>query len=149
MGGAWQPPNEQRRQGRRNQSIESLQLGRSSQAVESSRESGVGQRPWQRRRLQAGPSDEQLQEGHREGGREAARADQGNRQGWRRLVPGFLRRNVSGAVGRSGAGQGEHAAAPPGLQAGLPVLGSISIPGMPGREAALSGNHALCKPFCC
>ncbi|KAL3148974.1 hypothetical protein ABBQ32_001830 [Trebouxia sp. C0010 RCD-2024] len=91
LGGAWQAPTSQGRgrpspgpgiQGDR----PSWPLSRDSL---SSRDGGGSQRPWQRRRVQAEPTEGQPA---REGVSEVSRAEGSFSQGWRRLVPRFMRR---------------------------------------------------------
>ena len=99
LGGAWQPSAQGLRPSQRDRQV---QGNSQSQPVarENSRDSGVSQRPWQRRRVQAEASDEQPAA---EAEREAVRADQGGPQGWRRLVPRFLRRGSSSQAGQDAA----------------------------------------------
>ena len=107
LGGGLQPPpppppqdsgqaltvSQQAQEARRNQSLARESLG--------SRDGGGSQRPWQRRRMQAEPSHHQLAASDAP---EASRADSSFSQGWRRLVPRFLRRGDSGQAGQGSGG---------------------------------------------
>lgn len=125
LGGAWQPSpapplpppqsrgqaltRSQQAQGRRH----SQPLARDSL---SSTDGGGSQRPWQRRRTQAEPSDGPLLTS--EGPQEAARAEGSFSQGWRRLVPRFLRRGDSSQAGHDPAELGRSQHVPSGQQGG-------------------------------
>ena len=65
--------------------------------------------------MQAGPSDEQLAA---EGGQESSRADSSFSQGWRRLVPRFLRRGDPGQAGQDSPGTGASQNVPSGQPGG-------------------------------
>ena len=99
LGGPSQPP--QQGPGSR-QVNRQAEADRQNQPLsrESSRESGVSQRPWQRRRVQAEASETQPPV---EAVNNIDQADRNSQQGWRRLVPRFLRRGDSGQAGGTAA----------------------------------------------
>lgn len=123
LGGAWQafssPPPAPQGRGQASNGPQQAQGDRHSQALAreslGSRDGGGSQRPRQRRRMQAEPSDEQLAA---QGRQEALRADSGFSQGWRRLMPRFLRRGDSGQAGQDSTGTGVLHSVPSSQQGG-------------------------------
>ena len=123
LGGAWQPPSPPppppQGSGQALNGPPQAHGDRHSQALAreslGSREGGGSQRPWQRRRMQAEASHDQLVA---EEEQEASRADSSFSQGWRRLVPRFLRRGDFGQPGQDSEGTAASQNVPSGHQGG-------------------------------
>lgn len=147
LGGAWQQPGQGHRSSQSDvQAQTSRQLQANAQAQgegqpqadrhhqsssrEIARDSGSG-RPWQRRRLQEGADNEQPTAEARHA---AARADHSSPQGWRRLVPRFLRRGDSSQAGQTTTGL-------TGTQSD--VFGHQSDD-LLGNQATASGDWCIC-----